>query len=114
MNETLRPSTLGEILDRTVQLYRYNFWLFAGTAALPMVGAFVLAIPIVAIFAGLGVAGALAEATSVMRVVAFALAFIIFLPLYLGIYVFSIAGLTQATVSAHRGERTTIRAALKS
>ena len=32
MNETLRPSTLGEILDRTAQLYRRNFWLFAGVA----------------------------------------------------------------------------------
>ena len=36
MNETLRPSTLGEILDRTAQLYRRNFWLFAGVAALPI------------------------------------------------------------------------------
>ena len=29
----LRPSTLGEILDRTAQLYRENFVLFAGIAA---------------------------------------------------------------------------------
>jgi hypothetical protein len=36
MSETLRPSTLGEILDRTAQLYRRNFWLFAGVAALPI------------------------------------------------------------------------------
>ena len=40
MTETLRPSTLGEILDRTAQLYRSNFWLFAGTAAMPLVLAF--------------------------------------------------------------------------
>ena len=30
----LRPSTLGEILDRTAQLYRENFVLFAGIAAM--------------------------------------------------------------------------------
>ena len=36
MSETLRPSTLGEILDRTAQLYRRNFWLFAGIGALPI------------------------------------------------------------------------------
>ena len=34
--ETLRPSTLGEILDRTALLYRRNFLLFAGVAALPI------------------------------------------------------------------------------
>lgn len=30
METSLRPLTLGEILDRTAQLYRSNFWLFAG------------------------------------------------------------------------------------
>lgn len=33
METDLRPLTLGEILDRTAQLYRSNFWLFAGIAA---------------------------------------------------------------------------------
>lgn len=31
----LRPMTLGEVLDRTFKLYKNNFWLFAGIAALP-------------------------------------------------------------------------------
>ncbi|UWZ84291.1 procyclic acidic repetitive family protein [Occallatibacter riparius] len=35
MNETLRPSTLGEILDRTVTLYRSRFLVFFGLAAIP-------------------------------------------------------------------------------
>jgi hypothetical protein len=30
MESNLRPLTLGEILDRTIQLYRTNFLLFAG------------------------------------------------------------------------------------
>jgi hypothetical protein len=33
MQSNLRPLTLGEILDRTAQLYRSHFWLFAGIAA---------------------------------------------------------------------------------
>ncbi|HLY42337.1 MAG TPA: hypothetical protein VKR52_14080 [Terracidiphilus sp.] len=33
MDTNLRPLTLGEILDRTAQLYRENFLLFAGIAA---------------------------------------------------------------------------------
>ena len=33
MESNLRPLTLGEILDRTAQLYRTNFLLFAGIAA---------------------------------------------------------------------------------
>ncbi len=34
MEPTLRPLTLGEILDRTAQLYRTNFLLFAGIASI--------------------------------------------------------------------------------
>jgi hypothetical protein len=34
-NVDLRPMTLGEVLDRTFTLYRQNFLLFAGIAALP-------------------------------------------------------------------------------
>jgi uncharacterized membrane protein YesL len=33
MESNLRPLTLGEILDRTAQLYRTNFLLFAGIFA---------------------------------------------------------------------------------
>ena len=33
METNLRPMSLGEILDRTAQLYRSNFVLFAGIAA---------------------------------------------------------------------------------
>jgi hypothetical protein len=33
MESNLRPLALGEILDRTAQLYRTHFWLFAGISA---------------------------------------------------------------------------------
>jgi len=35
MNEPLHPSTLGEILDRTFQIYRAKFWIFVAIAAVP-------------------------------------------------------------------------------
>lgn len=35
MNDALRPSNLGEILDRTIQLYRERFLVFFGIAAVP-------------------------------------------------------------------------------
>src|SRR5258706_389221 len=38
MIDTLRPSTLGEILDRTAQIYRSRFLVFLGIAAMPAGG----------------------------------------------------------------------------
>ena len=34
MHSQLRPMSLGEILDRTAELYRNHFLLFAGTSAI--------------------------------------------------------------------------------
>jgi len=114
MSETLRPSTLGEILDRTVQLYRRNFLLFAGVASLPM--GTLLAFG--AIGGGLfGLAAVAARGTPLSDAFAgivLALFLAVALPVYLAAGVFSCAGLTQAAVSTHRGEMLTIRAALKS
>jgi len=115
MTEALRPSTLGEILDRTTQLYRRNFWLFAGTAAMPMAVAFglmMIAIP-AGVFAVPGMSGG-GDLTNAIRTVAFVIAFLVFVPVYLAVYVFAIAGITQGAISANRGEKLTIRAALKS
>jgi hypothetical protein len=35
MTPALRPMSLGEILDRTIQIYRSRFWLFVGIATVP-------------------------------------------------------------------------------
>jgi hypothetical protein len=121
MTEPLRPSTLGEILDRTAQLYRRNFWLFAGTAAIPFVVIFALvavAVP-AGIFAVPGIAGATSSAGGINAVagaiggIAFILAFLVVLPVYLAFYVYAIAAITQATVVTHGGGGLTIRTALK-
>jgi hypothetical protein len=114
MNETLRPFTLGEILDRTAQLYRRNFWLFAGIAAVPI--AVMLAIAVVAVvlalIAGFSLRGAIGSPVAAGLV---AIVFVLIaLPIYIGAYVFCCAGVTQTAVSAQRGEKLTIRAALAS
>ena len=114
MNETLRPLTLGEVLDRTAQLYRRNFLLFAGIAAAPTglmivtfaaIGALLFAVP------GITSRGTISsDAVTGVLIVAFLL---VGLPLLLVATVVSQAGLTRAAVSAQMGERLTIRATLK-
>lgn len=42
MAEKLRPLTLGELLDRAIQLYRRHFGLFVGIAAAPYLGLLVI------------------------------------------------------------------------
>ncbi len=114
MNETLRPSTLGEILDRTAQLYRRNFWVFAGVGALPI--GVMVAIGMLGGFGAVVVAVAArgAAPAGVLPGLALSAFLLVAIPVYIAAYVFSVAGLTQAAASAYRGEKPAIRAALKS
>jgi hypothetical protein len=114
MSETFRPATLGEILDRTAQLYRRSFMLFVGVAALPIgviVGLTALAGAIwKSFFSSITVnnferPGALAVLIGAMVLVA--------LPVYITAAVFSYAGLTGAAANTHRGEGFTVRSALE-
>lgn len=114
MDNQLRPLNLGEILDRTAQLYRRNFWLYIGTAALPLLFVLALAIPAGAIFVIPGIATPGAWENTPSAVIAVALLCLVALPIYLAVYVYSYAGITQATVSVHLGEKPTIRDTLKS
>jgi hypothetical protein len=114
MNENLRPNSLGEILDRTAQLYRGNFWLFAGVAAVPM--GTMLAIAVVGVLVFL-VAQAPVGAKfdpSITVILAVAGCAAIAVPIYIAAYVFCCAGLTDAAACTQRGEKPTIRATLKS
>jgi hypothetical protein len=116
--ETFRPATLGEILDRTAQLYRRNFWLFAGVAALPIatllaftaIGGALFAAAAAA-FRTTSIAGSMANPVAIAVVV---LTVLIAVPIYIAAAVFSYAGLMQAAASTHRGEKITIRGALNS
>ena len=99
METNLRPLTLGEILDRTAQLYRENFLLFAG---------------IFSIYAGIALAmsliqiglGAWLGHTAKLVVIVLAGVEWIILLLLLGA---AIAAINRAVAFVHLGQRTTIR-----
>lgn len=113
MKEPLRPLTLCEILDRTAQLYRRNFLLFAGVAAAPtgvLVAVFVVVGAAIALI-GVTVRGTLPpDLLTGLFVVAILL---VGAPIGIAATVFSHAGLTRTAVSAQMGERPTIREVLK-
>ncbi|MGB8031558.1 MAG: hypothetical protein WCF30_18050 [Terracidiphilus sp.] len=114
MSETFRPSTLGEILDRTARLYRRNFWLFAGVAALPIGTVLAFTAAGGALF---GAAEVGFRATNLANPAGIALVVLVVLiaaPVYIAAAVFSSAGLTQAAASTNRGEKITIRGAFAS
>jgi hypothetical protein len=115
MSEPLRPYTLGEILDRTMQLYRRNFLLFAGSAAPPSVVmvAMLLAIAaVVGFFARASVGGVKAHGVAVAMVLIAVLA--VAVPAEMGATVVSQAALVRAAISAHMGQKLRIREAIKS
>ena len=113
MSETFRPSTLGEILDRTAQIYRRNFWLFAGVAALP-IGA-IMAFTAIggALFGAAAVAFRSTGLTNPAAIALVVMVILIAAPVYIAAAVFSSAGLTEAASSTNRGEGITIRGAFK-
>ncbi|MGB6746078.1 MAG: hypothetical protein WBE38_20680, partial [Terracidiphilus sp.] len=114
--EPLRPLTLGEILDRTAQLYRGNFLCFAGVAAVPTVVILVVMIPALAVFLIPGMAaakhggppgsGAVTALIAVVAAVAFVVA--------LAAAVISQAALIRMAIGANVGQKLRIREALKS
>ena len=110
--EWFRPSTLGEILDRTAQLYRRNFWVFTGIAALPMGIIFVATVigasAIIFLIPGIRSGSPGFTATAAVAVI---LAVLILVPIYIAAAVFSYAGLTEAASRTNRGEPVTIRGA---
>jgi hypothetical protein len=112
--EPLRPLTLGEILDRTAQLYRGNFLAFAGVAAVPTAVILVVMIPAFALFLIPGVAvkqGGLLSgtATALIAVVAAVVGLVA-----LAAAVISQAALIRVAISANVGQKLRIREALKS
>ena len=115
-----QPLTLGEILDRTVQLYRRNFLLLAGISAPPAglmvlffggVGA-VLASQLPAQIAKAGSSPATAGGP-VALIVGLAIMLVLFVgvPLMLGAFALSLSATNYAVFEANRGVKVTIRAA---
>jgi hypothetical protein len=114
MSEALRPMTLGEILDRTVQLYRRNFWLFLGISALPILVMIAAGVVFGIVFGGAAVFARGDSEPSVIAIVGVVALLLVALPALIVASVFSRAGVMQAAVHLNRGEKITIRAALAS
>jgi MFS family permease len=115
MNEPLRPLTLGEILDRTVQLYRRNFLVFAGAAAPPSavaIAVFILIAAVAGYFARSGIQGLSEHGLALGILLLAALALLV--PLELGATVVSQGALARAALSANLGHRMKVRDAIRS
>ena len=111
MMSQLRPLSLGEILDRTAQLYRRNFLLFVGVSAAPTA----VIVAVSAVFGAVFAATAVTRHGTVPAGAAMGLLGLMFLalaPLLMAATVFSQAGLTQAALSAQNGQTLKIREAL--
>ena len=107
------PLSLGEILDRTVQLYRRNFLLFMGISLLP--AAFnVLVAGSVSIFftSRAAVFQTPAGAQALLGLIAvLALFFVAGVPLLIAIVSLALSALNHAAFLRNRGEASTIRSA---
>ena len=109
MESNLRPRTLGEILDRTAELYRSNFLLFAG---------------IFAVYAGVGLAlnllliglGELLKALHMSTSLAWVTLTASGIELVVIFLLFgaAVAAISRAVAWVHLGEQATIRGAYRS
>jgi hypothetical protein len=117
MNEPLRPLSLGEILDRTVQLYHTRFLLFLGISVLPTGVIVVLACLVGLVVAWWSAAGAgsVSEETGYVLVAVFAIGVaLVALPILLAATALAMAAMSHAVSRVHLGQTTTIRDAYKS
>ncbi len=110
MKDGLKPYTLGEILDRTVQIYRRNLLLFAGIALLPTLLMVVTGGGAVFLITWIGKLQSSTTAL-LMGLVVFAL-ILVFIPLFIAIQSIVNGGLTVAAVKMHEGEKIKVREAL--
>jgi len=109
METSLRPLTLGEILDRTAQLYRTNFVLFAGIFSIYAGVALVLNLMLI----GLGLAVKSLQGAQHRNLVTFGGSVVELLILFL-LAGASVAAVSRAVAWLHLGERATIRGAYSS
>jgi hypothetical protein len=119
MNEPPRPSTLGEILDRTVQLYRSRFTVFFGIAAVPTAIVLVFASGVFLFFSWFGtnssggpVSSPNPEAAVLVGLALVAIA-LVAVPMFFAVTALASAALNHAAARAFFDQKTTIRDAYK-
>jgi hypothetical protein len=106
---------LGEILDRTIQLYRSRFLLYLGISLVPTV---VVLIPICGLFLSLAwfnFANSPAQAAGpILLGVSFIVIGLLAVPILIAAYALTLAAMPYAASRDYLGEKTTIREAYKS
>ncbi len=107
MESNLRPLTLSEILDRTAQLYRENFLLFAGIFAVYSGVALILGMPLIFLFAGFKPLQPMAAGHMLAIFLAIGVVYLL-LFLFFGA---ATAAITRAVAWVHLGEPASIQRA---
>jgi hypothetical protein len=121
MNEPLRPaslspSTLGEILDRTAQLYRSRFFVFLGISVVPTVGVLVPVCGFFAFLVWLGSRNNNPPPTGDVKLLAdvFLIAVVVVaMVAYSAVAALAMAAMNHAVARAYLGETATIRDSYK-
>lgn len=106
MSVQLRPANLGEILDRTANLYRSRFLVFLGIAAIPAATVLVCAAGVFLLAAWMGSGDPSLMAALGVGMVGLVL---LALPICVGVVAFGTAALTHAAARAYFGEPIAIR-----
>lgn len=116
MDETPRPLNLGEILDRTVNLYRSRFLVFFGISVLPTVVILVIALLVFLILAwwGNSGAGSVSKAVAGILAVLFVSGIVLLaIPVVLAATALAEAAINHAVNCAYFGEKISIRDSYK-
>lgn len=116
MNEPLRPLTLGEILDRTVQFYRARFLVYLGISIIPTGTVLILFSAAFFFLAWWGTNGARATSSVVAGIIAIvfvAAIAVLALPLSLAVTALAAAAMNHAINTEYHDGRITIRDAYK-
>ena len=115
MAASTRPLTLGEILDRTVQIYRRDFLLFAGISFLPSAMYVLIGGGASVYFSSQVPAFPQTTPPNLQTMLAFGLFGLLFLlvglPLLLGVLAVALSALNYAAFQRNRGDSATLRAA---
>jgi hypothetical protein len=114
MNEPLHPLRLGEILDRTAQIYRARFPAFLGIAAIPAATMFVFTAALVTVISGVG--ASMKGATGNAGVLGWSLLIVLLvliIPVTLGAVSLGEAAIVDAAALTFLGHPFTIRGAYR-
>lgn len=109
MDETPHPSTLSEILDRTIQIYRRRFLVFAALAAAPYVAVLFPACIFLLPFAGWPGNFSSGKLPDVASLILMAFGILLAAPVWVVVTALATGALTQAASHSYFGEGITIR-----